>query len=211
MKFILISFIFLFTINCSAQGLINLSTAKTAVEKYFSSGQYDLELNAIVDSALEKVSVLPKGNNDAAIFDIDETSLSNLPIMLKYDFGYEAKAWDEWVKGKFAKAIPQVKKLYDSLIARGVKIIFLTGRGADIIPASKQNLFEAGYTKYDTLVGKSAGDMKTKAAIFKEQKRKEFAGHGYNIIMCVGDQPSDLYGEYTGIKVKIPNYVYIIE
>ena len=45
----------------------------------------------------------------------------------------------------------------------------------------------------------------------KEQKRKEFAGHGYNIIMCVGDQPSDLYGEYTGIKVKIPNYVYIIE
>ncbi len=211
MKYIFLSFFLYLYSNCFAQELVNLASAKTAIEKYYSSGQYETELNAIVHNALTKAADLPNGNNDAAIFDIDETSLSNYPIMLKYDFGYEAKAWDDWVRGKFAKAIPQVKMLYDSLIARKIKIIFLTGRAADILPASKQNLIEAGYITFDTLVGKSVGDMKTTAAVFKENKRKEFTAKGYNIILCVGDQWSDLFGECTGIKVKVPNYLYIIE
>ena len=45
----------------------------------------------------------------------------------------------------------------------------------------------------------------------KSSKRKELVERGYDIIGTVGDQRSDIDGPYSGIQVKIPNYLYLIE
>ena len=54
-------------------------------------------------------------------------------------------------------------------------------------------------------------EAKMKAVDFKSTKRVWLTEQGYKIIGTVGDQWSDLEGEYHGIRVKIPNYLYLIE
>jgi hypothetical protein len=49
------------------------------------------------------------------------------------------------------------------------------------------------------------------AAEFKSAKRKELTLNGYNIIANIGDQSSDLYGGNSGYKIKLPNYLYVID
>jgi len=44
-----------------------------------------------------------------------------------------------------------------------------------------------------------------------ENVEKKLSEEGYRIIGCIGDQKSDLEGGYSGHKVKIPNYIYVIE
>ena len=44
------------------------------------------------------------------------------------------------------------------------------------------------------------------AALFKQQWRKKLTQEGKNIVLTIGDQDSDLEGDDTGIKVKIPCY-----
>ena len=59
---------------------------------------------------------------------------------------------------------------------------------------------------------KEIGDeTKMKAKDFKSGKRVWLTEQGYDIVGTVGDQWSDLEGEYHGIQIKIPNYLYLIE
>ena len=49
------------------------------------------------------------------------------------------------------------------------------------------------------------------AAEWKEAKREVLVSKGYNIIACIGDQWSDLEGGSTGIKIKLPSYLYLLD
>ena len=49
------------------------------------------------------------------------------------------------------------------------------------------------------------------ASEFKSKKRTELTNEGYIIVGTVGDQWTDLEGPYTGIKIKLPNYLYEIK
>ncbi len=73
-----------------------------------------------------------------------------------------------------------------------------------------QNLINAGYIKFDTLIVRGQDEYKITAAEYKSHKRNELTKNGYNIVGDVGDQQSDLSGQFHGIQVKIPNYQYII-
>ena len=42
---------------------------------------------------------------------------------------------------------------------------------------------------------------------FKINARKNIANKGYNIILCIGSNDSDIYDEFTGIPIKIPIYI----
>ena len=110
-----------------------------------------------------------------------------------------------------APAIPKVKELYDFLLSKGAKIIFLTGRNFPEYEVTFQNLKNEGYTVFDTLITQIGDEKKMKALEFKSSKRKWLTEQGYEIVGTVGNQWSDLEGEYHGIQVKIPNYIYLIE
>lgn len=110
-----------------------------------------------------------------------------------------------------APAIKQTLDFYNYLKSKGIKLIFLTGRQTEEYDATYQNLVEQGYRNFDTIIVRSEYERKIGAAEFKSQKRKELTDKGYEIIICVGDQWTDLEGNYTGIKIKLPNYLYEIE
>src|SRR5690349_15425211 len=95
----------------------NLNTAKYEVYRYVSSGNYAKDLN---DAARRANKYLAKrlskpakpGEKRAIVFDIDETTLSNLPHMMAQDFGYIPGVWSRWVASSQAKAIVPVQLGY---------------------------------------------------------------------------------------------------
>lgn len=192
------------------QKIVNLSEAKKAVEDYYYSGQYHVDLQKALNEAKEEIEKLKLSKNSTVVFDVDETTLSNYEIIKKLDFGYEHSIWDAWVLQAKASAIPEVKKFYEWVVSKKIKIIFLSGRDSIGQNATIKNLKEQGYTTFDTLITRAPAQSHLLIAEFKELEREKLAKEGYDIIACVGDQWSDLKGKFTGIKVKLPNYMYII-
>lgn len=190
---------------------INLSIAKEEVRQYYESGKFDLELNAVIKEAKEKFGKAEFKTNSAIVFDVDETALDNYGLAEEMGFGYVYEMNKKWNAEFKAPAIEQVKELYDFLLSKGAKIIFLTGRNFKEYEATYQNLKNAGYTKFDTLITQIGDEKKMKTKEFKSSKRVWLTKHGYDIIGTVGDQWSDLEGEYHGIQIKIPNYLYLVE
>jgi predicted secreted acid phosphatase len=127
----------------------------------------------IVAEAEEKFSTIKPEPNFAVVFDVDETTLDNYEVIKQIGFGFEKKSWDEWVEKAKAPAVPQVQKLYNYLVQKGFKIIFITGRKDYQYDSTFKNLKYAGFVEFDTLITRSKDDHKTKAAQFKSQKRKE--------------------------------------
>ncbi|AFH47870.1 Class B acid phosphatase [Ignavibacterium album JCM 16511] len=195
-------------LSCSSNELINLRVAKDRVKDYYESGKYDEELNKIYNEAKAQIEKIKIKDNSAAIFDVDDTALSNYEISKRLDYGYDFQIIQDWVMSAKLPAIKQTLEFYNYLKIKGVKLIFLTGRNIEEYDATYRNLIEQGYTDFDTLIVRSEQDRKLGAAQFKSQKRKELIQNGYEIIICVGDQWTDLEGDYTGIKVKLPNYLY---
>lgn len=204
-------FIILNALQLNAQSLTNLSKAKSDVARYYASGRYDHDVDSVMAHALNQLRAIKTGPHDVVVFDVDETTIANLPHVISMDFGFRLDIWNEWVSSAQAKAIPQVKRFYDTLISRGIGVVFLTGRMDEFAPATKKNLETVGYVKYDTLITRPKGDGYGSTGAFKTATRKKLEDAGFHIIMCVGDQDTDLLGENTGIKIKLPNYIYIID
>jgi acid phosphatase len=190
---------------------INLSIAKEEVKEYYESGKFDEELNIVITDAKEQFSKIEFKDNSVVIFDVDETALDNYGLAEQMGFGYVYELNKKWNADLKAPAMPQVKELYDFLLSKGSKIIFLTGRNLPEYDATYQNLKNAGYTVFDTLITQIGDEKKMEAREFKSNKRVWLTEQGYEIVGTVGDQWTDLEGEYHGIQVKIPNYLYLIE
>ena len=199
---------------CSSEQTIqipNLGAAKNAVQIYYESGGFDRECAKIIDDAIDQLDGIKLTGKPAVVFDIDETALSNYEYTKEIGFGYFYKLWDEWQQKGIAPAIKDTKRFYDYLLSKNIHVIFITGRYSEVGKATKRNLIEQGYAKFDTLIIRSGNERKIPAAEWKAAKREELASKGYNIIACIGDQWSDLAGGNTGIKIKLPNYLYLLD
>jgi predicted secreted acid phosphatase len=201
----------LFLFSCATEKPTNLSIARNEVKQYYESGKFDQELNKVITDAKKEFDKVEFKENSVVIFDVDETALNNYGLAEQMGFGYVYEMNKQWNAEARAPAIEQVKELYDFLLSKGSKVIFLTGRNFYEYEVTYQNLVKEGYTVFDTLITQLGDETKMKAKDFKSGKRIWLTKQGYDIAGTVGDQWSDLEGEYHGIQVKIPNYLYLIE
>jgi acid phosphatase len=212
LNFTLILTLSLFFISCSEEKKpLNLTIAREEVQQYYESGKFGEELKKVIEDAKEKFDKVEFKNNSVVIFDVDETALDNYELAKQMGFGYVYDLNKKWNAEMKAPAIKQVKELYDYLLLKGSKIIFLTGRNFPEYKVTYENLIRDGYTQFDTLITQIGDETKMKAVDFKSAKRIWLTEQGYEIVGTVGDQWSDLEGECHGIQVKIPNYLYLIE
>ncbi|MCX6175048.1 MAG: HAD family acid phosphatase [Ignavibacteriales bacterium] len=191
--------------------IMNLGAAKNAVQAYYESGEFDRECAKIIDNAIDQIDGINLSGKSAVVFDLDETALSNYEYTKEIGFGYVDKLWNEWQQKGIAPAIKDTKRFYDYLLSKNIHVIFVTGRYAEVGEATKRNLIEQGYAKFDTLIIRSDNERKIPTAEWKAAKREELVSKGYNIIACIGDQWSDLVGDSTGIKIKLPSYLYLLD
>jgi acid phosphatase len=189
----------------------NLTTARQHVKEYYESGRFEAELRKVIENAKNNFERVDIKENSVVLFDVDETALDNYELAKSMGFGYVYKMNKEWNAEMKSPAITQVKELYDYLINKGVRIIFLTGRNIPEYEVTYGNLVKVGYTEFDTLITQREHEQKMNNQDFKSSKRKELVDEGYDIIGTVGDQWSDIKGPHSGIQIKIPNYLYLVE
>nr|XP_033513346.1 acid phosphatase 1-like [Nicotiana tomentosiformis] len=174
----------------------------------------------------DKDSTIGGDGKDVCVFDIDETTLFNLPYYARSDvaFGvckrfnafdfraipFNNAKFNEWVSEGKAPAIPATLRLYKMVLSLGIKPVFITGTPRFTRKARIANLKKAGYTSWLKLVLKGKNDS-PKSVVFKSSKRTELVKAGYRIVGNIGDQWSDLIGDNVGSRTfKVPDPMYYI-
>ena len=144
----------------------------------------------------------------AVVFDIDETTLSNLRHIQAMDYGYVPRLWDAWVAEGKASAIFPVQTVYDTAVRAKVDVIFITGRSPTGAAATERNLREVGYETW-TKIFYRPDDFTQSTRAFKIDVRRKLTADGYVIIANIGDQQSDLGGGYSERTFKLPDPFYL--
>ncbi len=192
----------------------NLFSHKQELRAYVESGEY---ARSVADVALSANKYLVRrihrgakpGQKLAVVFDIDETTLSNLPHILADDFGYIPRSWDAWVADGHARAIVPIQTVYETAVRAKLDVFFITGRSEAQRAATERNLREVGYDTWTRIIYLPPGDTPTTAARFKTDARKRLVQEGYVIVANIGDQASDLVGGYAERTFKLPNPFYL--
>jgi acid phosphatase len=142
----------------------------------------------------------------AIVLDIDETSLSNYDGLAATGFSSIGTAIP--AATGTGTAIAPTLSLYKDARARGVAVFFVTGRPSAIAGPTTDNLENVGYDQgWDDLRFKPA-DQGTEA--FKAAARAAIEAKGYDIVLNLGDQESDLDGGHADRAFKLPNPYYFI-
>ncbi len=197
----------------------NLDLLKQEIDQYVDSGAYECEVANVVTAAdawLE-TRVTQKGAKSpgsppgrlAAVFDVDETLLSNLPHMRAMGYGYVADRWDEWVEAGAAPAIEPVCALFRHARRLGLAVFIVTGRQERDRAGTEKNLRAAGVNAYTAIYFRASGQKGITSAEFKTTVRKKITGDGYTIVLNIGDQQSDLDGGYAEKAFKVPDPFYL--
>jgi len=200
---------------CRAAEPRNLDTAKQDITRYIDSGDYDRDLARVAQEAerylTARLAEPPKPNQKLAIaFDLDETLLSNLPHMRPLGFGYVPPLWNEWVATGTAPVIEPVARVYHLAQTKGVVIFLISDRREKDRAGTEKNLRHAALGGYAALYLKP-NDSPDTARVFKTAARKKITDDGYTIIANVGDQKSDLAGDYAEKTFKLPDPFYLTE
>lgn len=196
---------------------INLDLYKKELTQYHDSGKYMNDIAQIDKQAENYLQQRVNQNNQsshpqklAIVFDIDETSLSNYPNMSKLSFGGTI----DMINANLAKAIdPAIQptlELYRLAEKDKVAVFFITGRGTDLTDATIKNLQKTGYIQWNALYLRPENYHQPSIIPFKSSVRKEIVHQGYNIIIDIGDQQSDLQGGFADKTFKLPNPYYYI-
>ncbi len=205
-------FLILFLIFQSCYAPPNLVDVKKEIINYYENGGFDSEMESVVERAESQLSGIDFNDSSTVVFDVDETALSNYEVMKKSDFCYDKEVWDNWIDDIKASSVPHMLSLYDFLLDKKVKIVFITGRKNYQQEATEINLRAEGFISFDTLITRAPDEYKMTAVEFKSEKRKDLTEKGYKIEALIGDQNSDLEGSFIGVvQIKIPNYIYKIE
>lgn len=214
--FFTLGFSVLFLSTVYAQEPTNLEVVKQELLTYHDSGAYKQDISAVTEEAKSylikrirenKASKNPK--KLAMVLDIDETSLSNYNNMVEMNFGGSLPQIDSAIMEAQDPAIVPTLNLYRLAKDQGVAVFFVTGR-LDTEESRKQtiaNLEKVGYKNWDGLYFKQKGE---KTVEYKSGARKKIEDQGYEIVVNMGDQQSDLDGGYADKGFKLPNPFYTI-
>lgn len=193
----------------------NLTLLKQQLVRYHDTGEYERAVNAVVQEAKQylKTRVTQPyiaGKMPAIILDIDETSLSNYNDMKRLDFGGTIQQVRlEEDKGT-DPAIRPTLSLYQFAKDHHLAIIFLTGRYEYERESTEKNLRDMGYTHWDKLIFRYGKYASTTASVYKTAMRKKLTENGYQIVLNMGDQFSDVNGGFAEKTFKLPNPYYFI-
>lgn len=185
--------------------------------RYHDSGEYEREIREVANAARDYLETKfpDKSQNEklAAVFDIDETSLSNWDVMAECGFcAYSVQT--KLHPDPHGPAIAPVLELYDFAKSKGIALFFITGRRETQRQLTINNLREVGYDRWTDLIMQpdtAPGEKRTPARVFKPRNRQAIEKRGYRIVLSIGDQASDLAGCCAERVFKLPNPFYLVD
>jgi predicted secreted acid phosphatase len=202
-------------------GSLNIDKVKDALLAY-QAEKYDGDVAAVFAAARAYVEGRAgEVSKPALVLDIDETSLSNWANIKANNFGLILDGacdrlpngpcgFNAWILQGLAPPIMPALDLFNAAKAKGVAVVFITGRRDRDRQATLWNLDRAGYEGWAKLVTRPDDDPHPTVEAYKTEERRKLAGAGYTIIATVGDQQSDLDGGFAECTFKVPNPFYFI-
>jgi predicted secreted acid phosphatase len=195
-------------------GLTNLAEVKQSYVVYHDSGRYDADIARVDSEALQylqsRVQRRLPDEKLAIVLDIDESSLSNYPDMLRLSFGGSLKEINAAESRGTDKAILPTLKIFQYAKAHDVAVFFITGRYTDEKQGTVRNLRDTGFDNFDGITLKPLDYHEPSVVPYKSSARKAIAERGYIIVLNIGDQESDLAGGYAEKTFKLANPYYFI-
>jgi hypothetical protein len=200
---------------------VNVGLAKLAAIAYHDSGAYMRDLALAAAPANDWLRQrAPQTSRPALVLDVDDTALTNWPVILANDFGRFATGpcllppgpcgWHAWdLLGRDA-AIGPTLQVFQSARSLGVTVFFISGRPESERAATEENLRAVGYRDYAEAFFTPNGAHFASLVQFKAPVRARIAAMGYTIIANIGDQFSDLEGGFAERSFKLPNPFYYI-
>jgi len=191
----------------------NLSILKRDCVRWHDSGEYDAAFAKAALPArrwLERSLTGKPVGNQAVVFDIDETLLSNWGYLVSGQFALLPDTFAAWTKREKAVALAPTRDIYNRALAAGVPIFLITGRSETLREATIRDLKEAGFSGWSGLYLKPLTYKDLSVVPYKSGIRKMLTERGYDIILNMGDQYSDLDGGFARQRYKLPNPFYFL-
>ncbi|MFT4084742.1 MAG: HAD family acid phosphatase [Nocardioides sp.] len=185
-----------------------------------------------VEETIAKALPKKAGDDQAVVFDVDSTLLSDYANEEEMNFNYDSGLNAAWVTGELFPAIPGIADLVSELKSRGYDIYGITGRPASQEDDTIANLTAQGFTDTDgnpifdndnlftkwattddkpSYIGECTLSSTCNTVEYKANTRKHIEEDlGDTVAMNVGDQWSDLEGGYAEDWTKIPNPSYFL-
>ena len=204
----------------------NLVTAKQAVIHYYEGTtanqkpEFENDVTAITQKAeayLNKQLTHKKETSKLAIvLDIDDTSVSNYPLLKGRDFKNSKEDYEKSYTNLSAPAIKPILALYNDAIKKGVSVFFVTFRSTknpqiDIRANTIATLNNAGYVGWSGIYLPNAAEAQEPSCVYKTKIRESLEKQGYTIVLNIGDQDGDLAGGHAAHIFKVPNPLYVVQ
>lgn len=205
------------SISDAAAEPANLGLQKIELEHYYDSGQYDEDLTTRLSEAkyylnfrITQNGRLKNPKKLALVLDIDETALSNYDDLRRLQFGGTAEEIEAANVDGHDSAIDPTLDLYRFALENNIAIFFITGRKEFERSATIENLLHAGYQKWSGLLMQPDNYNRYSITSYKVASREKIEEMGYDIVLNIGDQYSDLRGSHADMTIKLPNPFYYI-
>jgi predicted secreted acid phosphatase len=219
-------------------GIPNIDSVKSTIRTYYgadshgiadkSSSAYISEMQAIESSALASLPAVDPAAHKAIVFDADDTTLWTYDMEDgAMHFNFDPTLQNTWVQDALFPATPGMVDFEHAVQAKGYAVFGITGRNSGQEAATLTNLANVGYTGFDAdnfytkwtssepvpgYVDCSADGIPDKCSTveYKAFTRKHIEDSGYDIVLNIGDQFSDLQGGYADAALKLPNPTYYL-
>ncbi len=195
----------------------NLGLHKIELERYHDNGKYNADIDSVITGAkyylrfrINQNKRLKNPTKLAVVLDIDETSLSNYADLKHFRFGGSSEEINAAESDGHDPVIAATLSLFRYAKENGVAVFFVSGRKEYQRKNTMKNLRRAGYHDWDGLLLEPNNYGKDSAIPFKVANRKKITEMGYDIVLDIGDQFSDLKGGDTDMAIKLPNPYYYL-
>ena len=223
-------------LTAGGAGIPNIDSDKATIRAYYGatsagiankvSSPYISEMHSIESSTLTSLPAVDPALHKAIVFDADDTTLWTYDMednLMHFNFDPALQA--TWVFGKLFPATPGMVDFVAAVEAKGYAIFGITGRRAVQEDATVENLQDVGYTAFDnenfytkwnepqaTNKPSYVACVATCTTVeYKANTRKHIEQDlGYDIVLNIGDQWSDLQGGYADQALKLPNPTYYL-
>jgi predicted secreted acid phosphatase len=221
-------------------GIPNIDSVKSTIRTYYGAGSdgiankqtspYISEMKRIAHSQWRyldraKKDAVRHHRRPAIVFDADDTTLWTYDMEDgAMHFNFDPTLQNEWVQDQRFPATPSMVDFVNRAKQKGFAIFGLTGRSDTQEDATLGNLSKVGYTPFDNanFFTKWSGTNPKPSYVtcatstcttaeYKAGTRKHIEKDlGYDIVLNVGDQWSDLQGGYADKALKLPNPTYFL-
>lgn len=195
----------------------NLGLHKIELEHYYNSGHYLAEVSTRVREALYYLrfritqnSRLRHPKKLAIVFDIDETALSNYDDMKRLQFGGTPEEIEAANADGHDSVIKPILSLFKYATSNSVAVFFVSERKQFERKQTMINLHDVGFKRWNGLFLEPNNYNKVSMIPFKVNTRKKIIEMGYDIVLNIGDQYSDLRGGFSDMVIKLPNPFYYL-